>query len=233
MPSVSLLIPAYNEHASIQDVIERSLAVLKECTTDYELIVLDDASKDDTWALMQETKVKHPEIRIERHSVNQGIATTFEDLNKLATKDFLFLISGDGQFPPETLRKCAPLLDSYDVVICDRIYKDYTLYRHIISSSYRWLPRILFGVDLHDPGTIKCVRREIIHNIPVLSTSVFVEAERFIRAAKRGYRIAHVDLIQEPRKGGKARGGKLSTVAKSVRDMFIVWWKLEILRQKP
>jgi dolichol-phosphate mannosyltransferase len=232
VPSVSLLIPAYNEHASIADVIERSLAVLKECTTDAELIVLDDASKDDTFALMQQAKERHPDIRIERHTVNGGIAKTFEDLYKMASKDFLFLISGDGQFPPETLKKCMPLLETNDVVICDRIYKDYTLYRHIISFSYRWFPRILFGVDLRDPGTIKCVRREIIKDIQVTSTSVFVEAERFIRAAKRGYKIAHVDMIQEQRKGGKARGGKPSTIAKSVADMMRVWWSLEVLRQK-
>lgn len=233
MPSVSLLIPAYNESATISDLIDRSIAVLKNCTPEYELIVLDDASKDNTWELLQEAKIKHPEIRIERHAINQGIATTFEDLYKAATKDFLFLISGDGQFPPETLAKCMPLLETHDVVICDRIYKDYTVYRHIISSAYRWLPRILFGVDLHDPGTIKCVRREIISDIKVISTSVFVEAERFIRAAKRGYKIAHVEMIQVPRKGGKARGGKPSTIAKSVKDMFVVWWKLQVLQEKP
>lgn len=233
MASVSLLIPAYNEHASIESVIERSLAVLKECTTDYELIVLDDTSTDDTYALMQQAKQKHPQIRIERHEHNQGIAKTFEDLYSLATKDFLFLISGDGQFPPETLRACMPLLENHDVVICDRIYKHYTLYRHLISSAYRWMPRILFGVDLRDPGTIKCVKRDIVLNTPVISTSVFVEAERFIRAAKRGARIAHVPLIQEPRKGGKARGGRLSTVSKAFFDMLRVWWHLQILREKP
>lgn len=233
MKSVSLLIPAYNEHAAIRSTVERSLKVLKECTTDYELIVLDDASTDDTFTILQQLKQEHPEIRIERHTVNSGIAATFEDLYRMATKDFVFLISGDGQFPPESLKQCMPLLDDYDIVVCNRVRKEYTFYRHLISSSYRRLPQILFGIDLYDSGSIKCVRREVFTTVPVTSKSVFVEAERIIRAVKRGYRMTKVDIVQEPRKGGKARGGRVSTVAKAAGDLLRVWWELQILKRKP
>jgi len=230
-PSVSLVIPAYNEEAVIRSVIERSLAVLQRSVPDSELIVLDDASTDGTFEILQQAKTAHPEIRIERHAQNRGIAATFEDLYRLAGKDFVFLISGDGQFPPETLEKCVPLLASYDIVICRRVVKHYTPYRHFISQAYRWLPRILFGVDALDPGGIKCMRREIIQTVRVESQSVFVEAERVIRAVKRGYRVTSVDMEQAPRQGGVAKGARFSTLVAATRDMLRCWIQLVVLRR--
>jgi len=231
VPSVSIVIPAFNERATIEAVLERSLAVLRTCTPDYELIVMDDASTDGTWEIIERVQRAHPEIRAARHEVNRGIAATFEDLYRLATKEFVFLISGDGQFPPETLTRCAPLLADFDIVICRRTYKDYTTYRHLISSCYRWLPRVLFGVDVVDPGGVKVVKREIITTVPVHSKSVFVEAERIICAVKRGYRLTTVDMIQEARKGGEARGARLNSVVHAGMDAIACWWRMVVLRR--
>jgi len=230
---VSLLIPAYNEESTIESVVGRSLATLAECTDDFELIILDDASRDRTPSLLAELQARNPRITILRHETNRGIAATFEELYRAATKDFLFLVSGDGQYPPEALKDCMPLLGDCDIVICNRTYKHYTPYRHLISKCYRLLPRLLFGVELYDSGSIKCVRRSIIREIPVESRSVFVEAERLIRAHKRSYKIGKVDIVQAPRAGGKARGAELSTVWHSTWDMLRLWWKLQILRAQP
>jgi len=229
--SVSLVIPAYNEEAAIESVIDRAAAVLARTVSDHELIVLDDASTDGTWAVIERARQRCPSMRTERHATNQGIAATFEDLYRLASKDFVFLISGDGQFPPETLEKCTPLLDRYDIIICKRVVKQYTPYRHAISFAFRWVPKLLFGVDAIDPGGIKCMKREIIQQIPVQSTSVFVESERIIRAVKRGYRLTSVDMEQAPRIGGQAKGARLSTLLGAVRDMTTCWWRLSVLRR--
>lgn len=226
MPSVSLVIPAYNERVTIRDVVLRALAVLRRTTSDFEVIVLDDASTDDTAAILSNLAADHPEVRVERHATNRGIAATFEHLYQLATKEFVFLISGDGQFPPETLADCVPLLDRFDIVVCRRTVKHYTAYRGAVSWLYRALPRLLFGVDLVDPGGVKVVRREIIRDVPVHSTSVFVEAERILRAVKRGYRLTSVDLISEPRKGGRARGARPGTVLAAGRDLVACWFRL-------
>jgi glycosyltransferase involved in cell wall biosynthesis len=232
-PSVSLVIPAYNERATIADVMERSIAVLERCTPDHELIVLDDASSDETFEIMKGVQRAHAgaAIRVARHPINRGIAVTFEDLYRMATKEFVFLIAGDGQYPPETLVACMPLLGAYDIVICRRVLKQYTPYRHALSFLYRWLPRLLFGVDTFDAGGIKCVRREIIQKIPVESMGVFVEAERVIRAVKRGYKLTTVDMTPVERQGGQARGARLSSVLGAGTDMLRCWWRLVVLRR--
>jgi glycosyltransferase involved in cell wall biosynthesis len=233
-PSVSFLIAAYNEEATLEAAFTRGLGVLAECTGDYEVVILDDASRDGTWPLMEKLQKAHPaRLRLLRHEMNRGIAATFEELYRAATKDYVFLTSADNQFPTESLRQIVPLLATYDIVICRRTHKPYTRWRTMISKLYRWLPRLLFGVELYDAGSIKCIRREIITTVPVTSKGVFVEAERLIRAARRGYKIGVVDIRQEPRRGGVASGARLPVVFQAARDLIALWVRFAVLRQKP
>lgn len=234
MPSISLVIAAYNEAASLRNVFERSLAVLKQCTDDFEIIILDDASTDDTAQIAESLRQEHPEfVHVLTHATNQGIAVTFEELLQAATKEQVFDVPADGEYPPEALLEIVPMLDEYDIVICNRRVKEYTAYRRIVSKMYRLLPKILFGVELYDPGSTKCRIRTVIAEIPVTSKGVFVEAERLIRAARRGFRIGKVDIDPERRIAGDPRGAKFSNVVQAVRDVFCLWIRLVVLRQKP
>lgn len=219
-----MLIPAYQERLTIEAVMERAIAALTAATDDHELIVLDDASTDETFTLMQRVAARHPGIIVRRHERNMGIASTFEELYRSASKEFVFLISGDGQFPPEILQRCMPLLADHDIVVCRRTTKHYTLYRHAVSWAYRWLPRVCFGVDLKDPGSVKVVRREIYDTVPAHSTSVFVEAERLIQAVRHGYRLTSIDIDSQPRVGGKASGASLAVARRAAADLWRFWW---------
>ncbi len=231
-PTVSLLVAAYNEEVSLQKTLERALRVIQECSPEGELIVLDDCSRDRTPQIIAAFAAAHPkEVRAMRHEVNGGIAKTFEDLYRAATRDWIFLISGDGEYPPEALKQCIPLMDRYDIIVCKRVTKQYTLYRQCISWGHRWFIRILFGIDLFDPGSIKAVKREIFTTIPVRGTSVFVESERLIKAIHRGYRITSIDIDQAKREGGKGQGARFATVWATVKEMISVWIEMVILRR--
>ena len=233
-PSLSLLIPAYNEAATLEATVCRAVEVVRSCVDDYEVVILDDGSRDRTAEIAEGLAKADPgRVRALRHETNRGIAATFEDLYRAAAKDYLFLIPADNEFPPEILRDVVPMLSNYDVVLCRRAYKPYTLWRSIVSRAYRRLPQLLFGVDLHDAGSIKCVRREIVANIRVASRGVFVEAERLIRAVRRGYRVGVVDIRQEKRLAGVARGARPAVVVRATADLFALWVRLAILRQEP
>ena len=233
-PSISILIPAFNEEATVETLLRRAADVVRQCSEDYEIVVLDDASRDRTAAIVEQVvQSDSRHIRLLRHEKNQGIAVTFEDLYRAASKDYVFLIAADNEFPPEVLQQIVPMLDQFDIVLCRRVSKPYTVWRHVVSAAYRRLPQLLFGVDLHDAGSIKCVKREIFAAIPVTSKGVFVEAERLIRAAKRGYRMGVVDIKQELRTAGVARGARLPVVFRAFLDMLALWVRLNILLQRP
>ena len=92
-----------------------------------------------------------------------------------------------------------------------------------MSWAFNAAPRFLFGVTTYDAGAVKLVRREIIRNLPLVSTSPFSEAERLIRAARVGYRIIEHPVDTSPRGGGSARGGKWRLVARSATDVARLW----------
>ncbi len=230
--SFSIVMPAYNEEATLGLAAQRCLQVLASCTDDYELVIVDDASQDGTARVVGDLVGRHPDrVRAIRHERNQRIAATYEELYRTAVKDYVMLIPADDQYPPEALHEIIPLLEGHDIVVCKRTHKAYTPWRHLVSASYVWLPGLLFGVRLYDPGSTKCIRREVFAEIPVTSKGVFVEAERLIRAARRGYRIGAVDVVQRVRQGGLARGAQFGSVAGAVRDLVSLWVSLVILRR--
>ena len=234
MPSISIAIAAHNEEASLEKVYRRSLSVLKRCTDDYEIVMIDDGSSDSTFEIMQRLRARHPEnTLVMRHERNLGIARTFEAACRAATKDFVLDVPGDGEYPPEVLEDMLPLLDRYDLIVAKRTRKDYSLYRRFVSTSYRLLPRLFFGVDLFDPGSIKCRRRALIHEITPRSKSVFKEAERAIRATRRGHRLGYVPIDPEPREGGRPGGAKPALVLQSSVDLLATWIRLTLVREAP
>ncbi len=227
MPSFSIVIAAYNEEETLRRVFERSLAVVKDCTDDYEIIILDDGSTDQTGSIAASLKQQYPDVlKVISRKANKGIAETFEELFRAATKEYVFDVPADGEYPPEALREIIPLLSEYDIVVCNRTFKNYTMYRRIVSFSYRWLPRLLFGVDLYDPGSTKCRKKEVIDKVPVTSKGVFVEAERLVRAVRHGHRLGKVNVIPERRMAGDPRGAGFSNVFQAIIDLFYLWVRL-------
>jgi len=233
-PSISLVIAAYNESATLESVYRRCREVLAECSDDFEVVILDDASTDETGQIAARLAAEDPDVvRVLTHDQNRGIAVTFEDLNSAATREWVFDIPADGEYPPEALHQIVPLLGEFDIVVCNRTFKRYTFYRRVVSWLYRLLPRLLFGVELFDPGSTKCRRRVLIEEISPVSRGVFIEAERMIRAARRGHRVGKVDVEPERRRAGDPRGASLVNVVGAAVDLARLWWHLVLLRRAP
>ena len=233
-PSFSVVIAAYNEAVTLRQMFERCLTVLKQCTEDYEIIILDDASTDATGEIAEQIRNEHPDVvQVRRHLTNRGIAVTFEELYRAATKEYVFDVPADGEYPPEALFDILPLLGEYDIVVCNRTFKEYTTYRRIVSYLYRKMPRLLFGMELYDPGSTKCRSKDVLENITVTSSGVFAEAERMIRAIWRGYHVARVDVAPARRLAGDPQGAQISNVACAAFDLICLWFRLVVLRQRP
>ena len=218
----------------MEEVFERGVGILEEFTDDYEVIILDDASTDETGKIAERIRQEHPDrVEVITHEQNRGIAATFETLYLRSSKDYIFDLPADGEYPPEALRDIVPMLPDYDIVVCNRTVKRYTVYRRVVSAAYRWLPRLLFGVELYDPGSTKCRKREVITEIQLTSVGVFSEAERMIRAVRRGLRLGKVDIVPERRLAGEPRGARFGNVVQAVIDLAMLWLRLIVLRQKP
>jgi len=233
MTSISIVIPAYNEENTICQVVEEALAALHNYFNKYEIIIINDCSTDSTPKKIDKLKQKYPNIiHTAHHKKNLGIAKTLEHLYTLSTMDYILEISADGQFNPnEMIGKIAPIIGTYDIIVCQRNHKHYGPYRFIISTCYRHIPKWLFSVDLYDPGCAKCIRREIRQNNNLVSKGVFKEAERCIRAVTHhSSQLGKININVSPPQQKKGRGGQIGLVIEAAQDMMRVWKDLHLKR---
>lgn len=228
---LTICIPAYNEEATIHQVVTEADAMLEQFSWSSEILVIDDCSVDKTWQLLCAAKSRLPRLQIRRHTTNQGIASTFAELYRWAGKELVFLNSADGQWKMNTLLELLPLADRYEIVVARRPVKHYRLGRQLLSWLFNVLPMVLFATRTYDAGSVKLVRREI-YDIPIISHGVFGEAERIIRAQRRGFRVGAQDAAHFPRTSGQALGAKPSLIFGAMIDLLRCWFDIVILRRR-
>lgn len=226
MPSVSVCFPAYNEQATIESVLTDAHELLSTSGLDYEILVCDDGSLDNTARIAEEIATRLPRIRVLHNKKNLGIRETFERLYREASNELVFLNSTDRQWETRILLEMLPVMSEFDIVIASRKNKHYGVSRSFTSWLFNLIPPLLFGVKTYDAGAVKLVRREVIKRFALVSRSPFAEAERLIRAERAGYRIASYPVKVSERRSGKARGAKLSSVIEAGMDVVRVWLAL-------
>jgi len=222
---LSIVMPAYNEQPDIEAVIREhveAVTKLADSLDDWEIVCLDDASQDGTATIVEQLSRHNKKIRLLRHIQNKGIYQSFTDLYLDACGTHIYATGSDGQWPASNLLKMFGVLQTgADLVIGVRQNRSaiYSLRRRIVSQASNLLPKMLFGVATRDAGSVKLGAREVF-TCDVISRSPFAEAERIIRAHKRGYRVEFVPINFLPRTHGKAKGATLRNVIASLRDCF-------------
>ncbi|MCE0522826.1 MAG: glycosyltransferase family 2 protein [Methylacidiphilales bacterium] len=228
-PSLSVCIPSYNEEATIESAVAQIEAVLDKLPGDYEILVCDDGSSDRSGEIIRRMAAADPRLRPIFHPTNKGIRATFEELYASATKEAVFLIPSDLEWPPEILPVLIASFGEADIVIAGRTNKNYGPFRSLVSHIFNLVPLALFGVRTNDAGAVKLVRREIIERVNILSSSPFSEAERIVRAVRLGYRVKLVPTVTRQRRAGISHGVRLKVLIEAVSDVCRVWWDIRIL----
>ena len=209
----------------MEAVIREHLEVIKKMADsleDWEIVCLDDGSRDGTAAIIERLSQEANKIRLLRHPANKGICQSLSDLYRAARGTHIYSTGSDGQWPAGNLLKMFPALQSgADLVIGVRQNKRavYSLQRRLISHTFNLASNILFGVATGDAGSVKLGVRDVF-TCDLISRSPFMEAERIIRAQKSGYAVEFVPIAFLPRTHGKAKGATLSNIVASLRDLF-------------
>src|SRR5262249_8352560 len=143
--SISVVIPAYNDETTITRLIQDTDCLLKEISSDYEIVVINDGSKDTTLSVLQELAKKFKNMRLINHEQNQGYGKTIKELYLSGSKDLVFSLPGDYQFAPKELLTMAQGLRKYDFVIGHRVKRNDPPRRKVQSTIYNMMLRIFYG----------------------------------------------------------------------------------------
>jgi glycosyltransferase involved in cell wall biosynthesis len=219
LTSVSLVIPAYNDETTIGRLIEDSDALLSEVCSDYEIVVINDGSKDRTLSAIEQAAQRYPKVRLINHPVNKGFGATIRELYLSGTKDLIFSLPGDYQYAPKELLAMATGLNKYDFVIGLRVQRNDPARRKFQSHVYNAMLRILYGHRHKDVNSIKLFRKSILDVIELKSHTPFVDAELCIRSERAGFKVVEIPIEHLPRLSVGASGGKFSVIWETFSDL--------------
>lgn len=219
--SLSLVIPVYNNQATLIDQINKCVKILENLKLTYEIIICDDKSRDKSLLLLQRF-LKNPKFKIINHKINQGISTTIKELYLQAKNSYLVLYSADGDWDPTDISKLVKtaLAKNADIVIGKRNRRNDNLYRFIVSLIYNTLTFLLFGVKTYDAGSIKIIKNDLLKKIPLSSTTPFFEAELIIKASKSGAKILTIPISYKKIYSHQGHGGNFSLVIATLLEML-------------
>lgn len=218
--SISVIIPAYNDETTVSKLVQDTDCLLKEISDDYEIVVVNDGSKDNTLAVLQELAQKFKNLRLIHHERNQGFGRTIKELYLAGTKELVFSLPGDYQFAPKELLTMAKGLHKHDFVIGHRVKRNDPPRRKLQSAIYNLMLRICYGCSYKDVNSIKLFRREILNHFNLESDTPFVDAELCIRAYKAGFKVIEIPIEHLPRLSQGASGGKFSVIWETFSDLF-------------
>jgi glycosyltransferase involved in cell wall biosynthesis len=220
LTSISVIIPAYNDETTVGRLIEDTRALLADICPDYEIVTINDGSRDGTLKVLQAQMAKDNRVRVIDHEVNRGYGETIRELYLAGQKDLIFSLPGDYQYAPKELLAMAEGLRNYDFVIGLRVERNDPWRRKLQSQVYNLMLRMLYGHRHKDVNSIKLFKREILSKIALESSTAFVDAELCIKAEKADFRVIEIPIKHLPRLTKGASGGKLSVIAETFGDLI-------------
>ncbi len=225
--SISVVMPAYNEEANIGPMVSEVLAVMEPICDEYEVIVVDDGSRDKTAEAVRKLAADHPQVRLIQHQVNKGYGAAVYTGFTSATRDFIFFTDSDKQFEVAEIASLLPLVEEADMVAGYRAPRRDPFHRLLYGWGWTALVTLLFGYTVRDIDcAFKLFKREIIDNIDVKSRGATFSAEFLVRAKRRGYRIRESPVSHLPRTAGSQTGARLDVITRAFRELIRFRWQL-------
>jgi glycosyltransferase involved in cell wall biosynthesis len=219
--------PAYNEEANIGPQVLDVLAALQPLASDYEVIVVNDGSRDRTGQIVKDLRAQHPQVRLVEHPKNQGYGAALYTGFTNAKKELVFLTDSDRQFDLSDLPRLLPLLANADIVAGYRNPRRDPPMRVLNGIGWSMLVTLLFGYTARDIDcAFKLCKREILDHITLESRGATFSAEFLVRAKRAGYRIVEIGVSHHPRRAGSQTGARPDVIIRAFRELFRMRWRM-------
>ena len=231
IPRLSYFFPAHNEEANLEALVEEALATLPTIADEFEIIAVNDGSKDRTREIADRLAEAHPGVvRAIHHEVNRGYGGALRSGFEASRFELLAFTDGDRQFKVADLGRLTERLaaeDRPDVVVGYRIKRADPFIRIAYARTYKLANRIFFGLRVRDVDcACKLFRREALEGVRVESGGAFFSAELLIKIGEQRRSIAEVGVPHYPRTAGSPTGAKPSVIWRAVKDFWLLRLRL-------
>ncbi|HTP10053.1 MAG TPA: glycosyltransferase family 2 protein [Anaerolineae bacterium] len=222
MPSLSIVIPAYNEEASVAATVEEVSSVVEMLKMDYEILLVNDGSRDHTGEIARELEQRIPNFRLIEHFPNRGYGGALKAGFAAATKDVIVFTASDKQFKfSEITLLLDKLTPDMTLVSGWRVHRQDSLIRRLNGRGWNTVVMLLFGRTIHDIDCgFKVFRREALDHLHLESNGAMIDTEMLAEMRARGFKMTEVPVTHLPRTTGSSTGANLKVIIRAFRDLF-------------
>ena len=222
--ALSLVIPAFNEQAGIAEAVAEADDALRDLGVPYEILVVDDGSRDGTaWAVLQTARLR-PWVRLLRHAGNRGYGAALRTGFEAARGERVAFTDADCQFELADLARLLPLTETHAIAAGYRIDRQDSSLRKLYSRGYNWLVRTLLGTTVRDIDcALKVYRRDALLRLLPATRGFFVNTEMLTRARQLGLSIAEAGVRHRPRLRGESKVS-LRDIPRTLGALLPFWW---------
>jgi glycosyltransferase involved in cell wall biosynthesis len=226
---ISVILPTYNEESALEAVVSQLIATLDSVAASWEIIIVNDGSKDRTADIASGLVKRKPEVKHISHATNQGYGVAIRTGLRATIKDWIFVMDSDGQFDSTQLSRLVALTDRADFVQGYRIHRQDNGVRKLNGLAWRLLIRKMFGLP-RQISDINCgfkfFKRCLVEESSLISQGAMISTELILRALTRGAIIQEVEVTHYPRLAGLSTGNNPKVVYKAFSELFSLYRQL-------
>jgi glycosyltransferase involved in cell wall biosynthesis len=232
-PNISLVFPVFDEEDTIGTVIEEALEAGERISRHFEIVVVDDGSRDGSAAIIDGWCRRDTRVHVVRHATNTGYGAALRSGLRHATGELVFFSDADLQFDLRELGKLLEHADEFDIVAGYRFPRRDPWPRAVIASTWGMLVRALFGLRVRDIDcAFKIFRRPVLDAIPIQSIGAFVNTEILVRAQALGASIRQVPVSHRRRIHGRQTGARPRVLLRAVIELSSLYRDLKPPRHR-
>jgi glycosyltransferase involved in cell wall biosynthesis len=219
---LSVVLPAHNEEEAIARTVHEVLDTLTAWGLDFEVIVVDDGSRDRTGDILDTIAGANPAVRVIHHAENLGYGAALVSGLEAVRKDLAFFMDSDGQFDIRDLEQFFPLIATYDAVLGYRVKRQDTWMRKMNAWGWKMLVGMVFGVYVRDVDCAFKLYPAVFFREHALETrGAMINTEILYKFTRAGHSYVQLGVRHLPRRGGKATGAKPSVILRAFRELFV------------
>jgi glycosyltransferase involved in cell wall biosynthesis len=227
LPGISVFLPSHNEEPNVERVVRGFLAELPRVADNWEVIVVNDGSTDQTGAIADRVASEDAHVKVVHHPKNRGYGGAVISGIRAATQPYVVLADGDGQFDPKEVASLAAFVPAYDVVAGKRIHRADPLMRRVNGKAWTMLVRVVLGIGISDIDCgFKLFKREFLDGMELRAHGAMISTELMARVAGRGAKIKEVGVQHLPRMAGEQSGANLKVIGRAFKELFALYGEL-------
>lgn len=232
LPTLSVIMPCLNEQENVASAIQRTLDAFERHGIKGEIIVINDGSTDDTAGVVRNLSERYSNVRLIEHARPKGIGLSFWDGVRNARNDFVTMFPGDDENDPDDALLHYYLTRDVDIIVpFIHNVEVRSIIRRVISSLYRFIINMSFGMNLNYTNGTVVYNRSILEGVELKSSGFLYQAELLIKLIRAGYLYAETPHFLERRGSGKTKALTIKSFLQITRGYLRLIWEIHVLRR--